>query len=91
MALPKIGDGEQVGDGNRDEQLNVGAGTQAVRVGATGSKTGFYGTAPISQRTASVTTADVSTASSADVTTALKAAVIDIMNTLAALGLWKAS
>jgi hypothetical protein len=32
----------------------------------------------------------VGTASSADVTTAMKAALIDVMNTLAALGLLKA-
>lgn len=92
MALPKIGDGEQVGDGNLNEQLNLGASTQPVRIGgAAGGKVAFYGTAPISQRTAAIATSDVSTASSADVTTALKAAVIDIMNTLAALGLWKAA
>jgi hypothetical protein len=38
-----------------------------------------------------VATSAVGTASSADVTTTLKAAVIDIMNTLAALGLAKAA
>jgi hypothetical protein len=51
---------------------------------------GFYGTTPISQRTAAVATSAVGTASSADVTTAMKAALIDVMNTLAALGLLKA-
>lgn len=82
MALPKVGDGYQLGDGNVAEGLNVGV---------DGGSVGFYGVTPVSQRTAAVATSAVGTASSADVTTALKAAVIDIMNTLAALGLWKAS
>lgn len=82
MPLPKVGDGYQVGDGNQDEGLVIGrSATRAI---------GFYGTTPISQRTAAVATSAVGTASSADVTTDLKAAVIDIMNTLAALGLLKA-
>lgn len=54
-------------------------------------KISFYGTTPIVQRTAAVATSAVGTASSADVTTGLKAAVIDIMNTLEALGLWAGS
>lgn len=52
---------------------------------------GFYGTAPVAQRTAAIATSAVGTASSTDVTTALKAAVIDIMNTLEAVGLWTGS
>jgi hypothetical protein len=55
------------------------------------AKIGFYGTTPIVQRTAAVATSAVGTASSADCTTVLKAAVIDIMNTLEALGLWNGS
>ena len=54
-------------------------------------KISFYGTTPIVQRTAAIATSAVGTASSADVTTGLKAAVIDIMNTLEALGLWAGS
>ena len=53
-------------------------------------KVGFYGTTPIVQRTAAIATSDVGTASSTDVTTALKAAVLDIMATLAAVGILKA-
>lgn len=54
------------------------------------NKVAFYGTTPISQRAgAAQATSLVATASSADVTTDLKAAVIEIMNTLQALGLWK--
>lgn len=53
------------------------------------TKLGFYGTAPIAQRTgAAQATSLVGTASSTDVTSDFKAAVIEIMNTLAALGLW---
>ena len=55
-----------------------------------GGKIGFYGRAPIVQRSgAAQATSLVGTASSTDVTTDLKAAVIEIMNTLQALGLWK--
>lgn len=56
----------------------------------TGGTAGFYGTTPITQRAgAAQATSAVGTASSADVTTGLKAAVIELMNTMAALGLWK--
>jgi hypothetical protein len=51
---------------------------------------GFYGVTPIAQRSlAAQATSLVGTASSADVNTDFKAAVIEIMNTLAALSLWK--
>jgi hypothetical protein len=82
MALPKVGDGYQLGDGNTNEGL---------KVGVAGGLIGFYGETPITQRTAVVATSAVGTASSTDVTTTLKAAVIDIMNTLEALGLWNAA
>ena len=63
-----------------------------LKVGASATeKIGVYGVTPIVQRTAAIATSDVGTATSADVTTALKAAVIDIMNTLAAVGIWKAA
>jgi len=60
---------------------------------ASSDKIGFYGLATaISQRAAAAqATSTVGTASSADVTTDLKAAVIEIMNTLTALSLWKGS
>ena len=67
----------QLGDGNPD-------GVQTPD-----TKLGFYGTTPVAQRAgASQATSLVGTASSADVTSDLKAAVIEIMNTLTALGLW---
>jgi hypothetical protein len=57
---------------------------------ALGGKVGFYGTTPVTQRSgAAQATSLVGTASSADVTTDLKAAVIEIMDTLQAVGLWK--
>lgn len=53
-------------------------------------KIAFYGTTTISQRAgAAQGTALVGTASSSDVTTEVKAAIIEIQNTLTALGLWK--
>lgn len=59
---------------------------------STSHKIAFYGTTAITQRAgAAQATSAVATASSADVTTELKAAVIEIMNTLSALGLWKGS
>ena len=52
----------------------------------------FYGATPAAQRAlAAQATSLVGTASSTDVDTNLKAAVIEIMNTLDALGLWKGS
>lgn len=73
---------EYVGRGSEDGEI----------FGRTGGKIGFYGVTPIAQRSgAAQATSLVGTASSSDVTTALKAAVIEIMNTLAALNLWKGS
>lgn len=70
-----------VGD-NGPDGMSLGTGIS--------EKIAFYGTTPISQRAAAAqATSLVGTASSTDVTTELKAAVIAIMDTLAALGLWK--
>lgn len=52
----------------------------------------FYGGTPTTRRAAAAqATSLLSTASSATIDTATKAAIIEIMNTLAALGLWKGS
>lgn len=52
-------------------------------------KVGFYGRTPIVQRTgAAQSTSVIGTASSTAVDTNLKAAVIEIMNTLSAVGIW---
>ncbi len=48
------------------------------------------GKTPISQPSSSYATSLVATASSADVTTDQKAALIAVMNTLSALGIWPA-
>lgn len=58
--------------------------------GAITNKIGFYGTVPIVQRAgAAQATSLVGTASSTALDTATKAALIEVMNTLAAIGLWK--
>ncbi len=50
----------------------------------------FYGYTPIVQRSgAAQATSLVGTASSADFNTDAKAALIEVMNTLTALGIWK--
>jgi uncharacterized protein (DUF697 family) len=56
---------------------------------ATTDKVGFLGATPISRRAGFATSA-VGTASSADVTTALTAAVIELQNTMIAFGFWTA-
>lgn len=59
-------------------------------LGKTGGTVGFYGKAPASQRAAAAqATSLVGTASATAVDTDLKAAIIEIMNTLQAVGLWK--
>ncbi len=60
-------------------------------VGATtGSLVSFYGVTPIAQRSlAAQATSLVGTASSTAIDTLTKAAIIEIMNTLAAIGIWK--
>ena len=51
MALPKIGDGEQIGDGNLNETLLVGRAGQPVLVQGSASGTlSFYGATPVAQR-----------------------------------------
>jgi hypothetical protein len=62
---PKIGDGEQVGDGNTAETLNVGRSGQpvALQPSATGTL-GFYGATPAAQRAAAIQAASVVSASS---------------------------
>lgn len=62
-----------------------------VQIGdSTADLLGFYNASAISQRAgAAQATSLVGTASSTAVDTNLKAAVIEIQNTLTALGLWK--
>jgi hypothetical protein len=78
--------GPSVTTGSTITQLS----SPATMGSTTSSTISFYGVTPIAQRSgAAQATSAVGTASSADVTTDLKAAVIEIMNTLTALGLWK--
>ena len=59
---------------------------------STTDKLALYGVAPVAQRAgAAQATSLVGTASSTAVNTDLKAAIIEIMNTLTALGAWKGS
>jgi len=88
---PKIGDGEQIGDGNTAETLNVGRSGQPVKVqpSATGS-IGFYGTTPTTQRAAAIQAASVVSASTwASVASNQAAFFAEVAATLTGLGLWK--
>ena len=59
---------------------------------STSDKISFYGVTPIAQRSAAAqATSLVGTASSTAVDTNLKAAILEIMNTLTAIGAWKGS
>lgn len=82
---------EYIGDNGPDGTvLRASVGLKVAS--ATSEKIAFYGTTPIVQRSgAAQATSLVGTASSADVTSDLKAAVIEIMDTLRVLGLWKGS
>jgi hypothetical protein len=72
------------------ERLDYGSPDGCHIGGNASDKVGFFGATPTSRRAAAAqATSNVGTASSADVTTGLKAAVIEIMDTLAALGIWK--
>lgn len=74
---------EYLGDGRPDGTI-IGK--------ASSEKIAFYGTTPITQRAgAAQATSLVGTASSADVTSDVKAALIEVMNTLQAIGAWKGS
>lgn len=76
-----------------DDQLSKAPPNGTLFGQSTTDKIGFYGLAtPIAQRSgAAQATSLLSTASSTAIDTATKAAIIEIMNTLAALNLWKGS
>lgn len=50
MALPKVGDGEQLGDGNLNETLNVGRATQPLQLAGSGGTLGVLGATPVAQK-----------------------------------------
>lgn len=88
---PKIGDGQQIGDGNTAETLNVGRSGQTVAVqpSASGSL-GFYGKTPAAQRAAAIQAASVVSATSwASVVSNQAAFNAEVAATLTGLGLWK--
>lgn len=68
-------------------------GPDGVTLGSsTTAKVSLYGVTPIVQRSgAAQNTTALSTASSTAIDTATKAAIIEIMNTLTAIGVWKGS
>ena len=73
MALPKIGDGEQIGDGNTGETLNVGRAGQPLQLGGTSGTIGFYGATPVAKG-AAVTTL-VTTPTATDIATAVNSII----------------
>ena len=73
MALPKIGDGEQIGDGNTNETLNVGRAGQPVQLGGTGGTVGFYGATPVAKGAA--VTALATTPTATDIATAVNSII----------------
>ena len=88
---PKIGDGEQIGDGNTAETLNVGRSGQPIKVqpSATGTL-GFYGKTPATQRAAAIQAASVVSATSwASLVSNQAAFNAEVAATLTGLGLWK--
>jgi len=74
------------------KQLSDG-GSDGTKLGqSTTDKIAFYGVTPIAQRSlAAQATSLVGTASSTALDTATKAALIEVMNTLTAIGIWKGS
>lgn len=74
------------------ERVDYGSPDGSQWGGSSTDKIAFYGTTPIVQRSgAAQATSLVGTASSTEVATDVKAAIIEIMNTLQAVGLWKGS
>lgn len=72
------------------EQLTYNSPDGALMGNSATEKIGFYGTTPVVQRAlAAQATSLLSTASSTAIDTLTKAAIIEIMSTLTALGLWK--
>ncbi len=76
-----------IGVAYEDQELD---GAVIGKSAALSGTVGFYGTTPVTQRAAAAqATSLVGTASATAVDTNLKAAIIEIMNTLQAIGLWK--
>ena len=91
FSAPKIGDGEQLGDGNTAETLNVGRASQPVALQPSAAgKIGVYGATPVVQRAAAIQAASVVSASTyITVGSNLAAWAAEVNATLTGLGLWK--
>jgi len=74
------------------EYVDYGSPDGAILGRTASEKIGFFGATPVSRRAAAAqATSLVATASATAVTTDVKAALIEVMSTLTALGLWKGS
>jgi hypothetical protein len=89
MALPAVGDGFQVGDGNTGENLVVGNSTRPVLIAPAAGYVGFYGKTPVVRRAyTSAVHATAGIATSASFGATQLAAIQEIQNTLIGLGVW---
>lgn len=74
------------------ERLDTGSVDGCLIGGATSDKVAFYGTTPVSQRAAAAQATSIwGTSATTSLDTARVATIVEIMNTLAAVGLWKGS
>lgn len=74
------------------ERLDYGSPDGCQIGGATSDKVAFFGTTPISQRAAAAQATSIwGTSATTSIDAARVATIVEIMNTLAALGLWKGS
>jgi len=89
MALPQVGDGEQLGDGNTNETLVLGRAGSTVQVAGTGGYVGVYGKTPVVRRpySSAVHATSAIATSSAFGATQL-AAIQEVQNTLIGLGIY---
>ena len=96
MALPAVGDGSVVGDGNTNETMCIGSlpttSTRKVQIGASTGYVGFYGVTPVVRRpyTASVHNS-TALATSSDFGASQLAALQEIQKTLVGLGIYATS
>lgn len=72
------------------ERLDYGSADGCLIGGAATDKVGFYGTTPVAQRATATTHTTTNVVTSASFGTLQVAQIQEIMNTLAACGLWAA-
>lgn len=89
MALPAVGDGAQVGDGNINETLKVGNSTRPVLIAPSTGYVGFYGKTPVVIRPYSSAVHATSAASVSSSFGATQLAILqEVQNTFIGLGIW---